>query len=273
MVIIPLYFFFMASWEKQQMSFWPTWQENKLFTLLLAFLFLIATTLGTVSICKGIQEIRVVGFADQSAPTITVSATGKSLVKPDIATTDMTVTKTASTATEAQNVASVAMKTVIDAVKALGVPEEDLTTSNFNTSEVFDYDVSPAVVTGYQSTQSLTVKIRNTDLISSVLDAGPKNGATQVSGIRYSVDDDTSTLDSARKDAIAKAEWQAVAIATSLHARIGRVVNYNESSGGNYPMYSGMMVDSMKAIGSVPPPVEIGQQTTEVTVSITYSLN
>lgn len=263
----------MPSWEKQQSSFWPTWGENKMFTVLVGILLVYGIVWMGLQIQKSFYEVRRVGLSDQSVPTISVSATGKSLVVPDIATTDITVMKTALTAVDAQNAANAAMTAVIDAVKALGIPKEDLTTSNFSTSEVYDYDVSPAKITGYQSTQSVTVKIRKTDLVSAVLDAGPKSGATSVSGIRYSIDDTTSTLDSARKDAVAKAEVQAAAIASSLHARLGKVVSYNESSGGNYPMYYGMMESAIKSAAPVAPPVEVGQQTTEVTVNITYSIN
>ena len=263
----------MPSWEKQQTSFWPTWGENKLFTVSLGILLAYGIVWMNMEIRKTFHEVERIGLSDQSAPTITVSATGKSLVVPDVATTDITVMKTALTAVDAQNAASTAMTAVIGAVKALGIPKEDLTTSNFNTSEVYDYDVSPAKITGYQSTQSLTVKIRKTELVSAVLDAGPKSGATSVSGIRYSIDDTTSTLDSARTDAVAKAEVQAVAIASSLHARLGKVVSYNESSGGNYPMYYGMMDSATKSAAPVAPPVEVGQQTTEVTVNITYAIN
>ena len=50
-------------------------------------------------------------------------------------------------------------------------------------------------------------------------------------------------------------------------------MNYSESTGGNYPILYGMMADSAKEVGSVPPTVEIGEQDVELTVYITYSLN
>jgi uncharacterized protein YggE len=225
-----------------------------------------------VQIKKSLYETARVGFADNAAPTITVSATGKASIAPDIATTDIAVTKTGSTAEAAQSAASKAMTTVLAAIKALGIADADIQTSSFNTSEVYDYDQSPAVVTGYQSSQTLTVKIRDTEKIASVLDAGPKNGATSVSSIRYSIDDESAVLASARNEAITKAEAQARTIAKSLGERLGDVVNYSESSGGSYPMMYGIMADSAKSMESVPPPIAVGEQETQMTVYITYSL-
>lgn len=263
----------MASWEKDGSSFWPSWHENKLFTVLLAILMVYGIVWAGAGIKKTMREYSHVGYSDLSAPTISVSASGKASAVPDIATTDVTVTKTGTTATEAQNAASTAMTTVLGAIKALGIADADVQTSSFDTSAVYDYDVSPAVVTGYQSTQTLTVKIRNTDLISNVLDAGPKNGATSVSSIRYEVDDETATIAEARDEAIAKAKVQAASIAKSMGGRLGRVVSYTESQGGSPMPYYGILSSGMKAADSVAPSVEVGSQEIEMTVSITYALN
>ena len=263
----------MASWEKESSSFWPTWHENKLFTVLLAILIVYSIVWVGAQMKKTMREYSHVGYSDLAAPTISVSASGTASVVPDIATTDVTVTKTGSTAAEAQSAASATMTTVLAAIKALGIADADIQTSSFNTSEVYDYDVSPAKITGYQSSQTLTVKIRNTDLISSVLDAGPKNGATSISSIRYEVDDETATINEARDEAIAKAKAQAKSIAASVGGRLGRGVSYNESQGGSVVSYYGMMADGLKAAESIAPPVEVGSQDIEMTVSITYALN
>ncbi len=262
----------MASWENNRGGFWPTWQENKLFTVLFALLMIALIFLAGTSAKKALREMMHVGYSDQAASTIVVSATGSADVTPDIATTEVTVTKQGATAAEAQNSASDAMNTVIVDIKLLNISEEDLRTSSFSTTEVYDYDVSPARLAGYQSTQTLTVKIRDTDLTASVLDTATKSGATSVSGIHYEVDDETSTIAKARNEAIADAKAQASAIAKSVGARLGRVVSYSENrNGGGYPMYYGM-AESVKAMDSVISNVEVGQNTIEMTVYLTYSL-
>ena len=261
----------MASWEKQSTSIWPSWEENKMFTVLLGIMMVYGIIWMGISIKTAMQENRHVGLSDLPAPTIAVSATGTATAAPDIATVDVTVTKQSSTATAAQDLASSAMTTVVSAMKDLGISADDLQTSSFTTTEVYDYDQSPAKITGYESTQTLTVKIRDTSLVASVLDAGPTNGATSVSSLRYEIDDATDVQQQARVDAMEKAKKQALEIADAMGVRLGRVASYSESSGGGYPMYLSATADSAKATGIVPP-IETGTQDVDITVYVTYSL-
>ncbi len=261
----------MASWEKNSCGIWPTWSENKLFTVLLAIFLVYSTVWVGAQIKKTMHESSRVGYSDLSAPTIVVSATGKASAVPDIATVDMTVSKTETSSAKAQNEASASMKSLQDAMIALGIPEADLKTSSFSLTQVYDYDVSPAVVTGYSSSESLTVKIRNTDLISSVLDAGPKNGATTVSDLRYDIDDMSVVNQAARVDAMAKVQDDAANIAKAMGGRVGRVVSYSENTVGSVPMYYGMMDSATKAADTIAPPVQTGTQDVELTVYVTYS--
>jgi uncharacterized protein len=241
-----------------------------MFTVLLGILMVYGIVWMGVNIKTAIKESHTVGFSELAAPTISVSATGKASVAPDIATVDVTVERTASTAAAAQSDASGAMTTVINAMKDLDIASADLKTSSFSTSEVYDYDVSPAAVTGYRSSQTLTVKIRNTEMIEEVIDAGPVNGATSVSSLRYEVDDETEVQQDARVEAMADAKEQAKQIAEAMGARLGRVVSYSESSGGNYPMYYGIAeaADSLSAKSTI----EVGTEDVEITVYVTYSL-
>ena len=243
-----------------------------MFTVLLGILMVYGIIWMGITIKTAMQESRTVGFTELSAPTISVSATGKASAVPDIATIDITVTKTAAATIDAQDNASIAMTAVIDAVKKLGILEEDMKTSSFTTSETYDYDQTPPAVTGFESSQTLTVKIRNTDLISSVLDVGPANGATSVSSLRYEIDDETAVQQEARIEAMTNAKKQAKEIASAMGARLGRAVSYSESTGGSYPMFYGMAESALKSDIAVAAPVETGTQDIELTVFVTYSL-
>jgi uncharacterized protein YggE len=261
----------MASWDKNSTSIWPSWQENKMFTVLLGILMTYGIVWMGVNIKSSMKELQTIGFSELAAPTISVTATGTSSVVPDIATVDLTVERSASTAAEAQADASEAMAAVIDAMKNLGIESADLQTAAFSTSEVYDYDVSPAVMTGYRSSQTLSVNIRDTERIEQVLDAGPAHGATTVSSLRYEIDDETLVQQEARIEAMADAAEQAKQIARAMGARLGRVVSYSESSGGNYPVYYGMAEAAMDAAGRKTT-VEVGEEDVSLTVYVTYSL-
>ncbi len=260
----------MASWEKNSTSIWPSWQDNKMFTVLLGILMVYGIVWMGVNIKTAMKEALTVGFSELAAPTISVSATGEVSVVPDIATVDFTVKLTASTTEAAQSEASTAMNAVIAAMKALGIADEDLKTSSFATSEVYDRDVSPAVVTGYRASQTLTVKIRDTERIAEVLDAGPANGATSVSSLRYEVEDEMQARQDARVEAMANAKKQAKQIAAAMGVRLGRVVSYSEGPDGSIPMYYESL-DAMKVEES-DAAVEVGTEEVRMTVYVTYSL-
>ncbi|HCC83331.1 TPA: hypothetical protein DEP96_00615 [Candidatus Uhrbacteria bacterium] len=262
--------FFMAL--EKQTSFWPEWRSNKLFTLLLAIALVYGIVWLFVQIEKTFVEIDQVGVADQMPATITVTGEGKASQVPDEAEVDLSITSTGATSNEAQDTNSTAMNALLAKMKSLGIVAADLQTSQYNLSQTYDYDVSPAKVIGYQVTQSLTVTMRDTSLADKVLAAAGDLGVTNIGNVALTVSDTTKVVSDARQLAITKAQVQAASIASAMGQRIGSVVSYNESTGGSpYPYYSGMMAD--KAMGGAPSPeIAVGSNESVVNVTITYSL-
>jgi hypothetical protein len=163
------------------------------------------------------------------------------------------------------------MNAVISGMQSLGIAEADLKTSNYNLSPRYDYDVSPATIAGYEASQRLTVKVRNTDIVGSVLAKAGDLGATAVGSLRFEVDDETAALQVARQDAIAKAYAQAADIAQAMGVNLNGVVSYSESTGGApnpYPSYAESLQDA-----SAVPVVEGGSTEIMVTVSMTYAID
>ncbi len=258
---------------EKQTSFWPEWRSNKLFTLLLAIALVYGIVWLFVQIEKTFVEIDQVGVADQAPATITVMGEGKASQVPDEAKVDLSITSTGATSNEAQDANSVAMNALLAKMKSLGLADADLQTSQYNLSQTYDYNVSPAKVTGYQATQSLTVTMHDTSLADKVLTAAGDLGVTNIGNVALTVSDTTKVTSDARQLAITKAQVQAASIANALGKKVGTVVSYNESTGGSpYPFYNvGMMAD--KAVGGGPSPeIAVGSNESVVDVTITYSL-
>ncbi len=258
--------------NNQQGSFWPEWTGNKLFTVLLAILMVYGIVWLCLQIEKTNAQIEQIGVADQSPATITVSGEGKATAVPDKAQVDLSITTTASTSNAAQDDNSTKMNALLAELKKLGLADADLKTSQYDVSQTYDYNVSPAKVTGYQSSQTVTVTMHDTSLADKVLALAGDLGVTNISNVDLTVSDDTKVTSEARQAAINKAKAQALVIANSLGAQLGAVVNYNESTGSTpYPMYAGMAVD--KSVGSAPlPQIQEGTNESTIDVSITYSL-
>lgn len=253
-------------------GFWPRWEDNKLFTVIFAILLVYGIVLVGALIRESMIKTSLIGVADRPASTITVTAMDKALVTPDVATVDIGVTTDSATATKAQSDNSTKANAILAAVKAVGVAEADIQTSSFNVYPQYDYNQSPAKIVGYEASETITVKIRDQALTSTVLQKAGDAGATNIGSLQFTVDDQSAAEAEARKKAIAKAYEQALAIAGDMGARLGSVVSYSENSGGSVPP---MMYDRLSAGmggGSTAPDISVGQNEIDMTVYIEYSI-
>jgi uncharacterized protein YggE len=252
-------------------GFWPHWGENKLFALLLAILMVYLIVLTLAHVQKTLREAKLVGVAERQPSTISVSATETASAVPDIATVDVGSTVIAPSAGSAQEQNTERMNKILEAMKVLGIEDKDLKTSSYDVYPQYDYSTGgPAKITGYQASQTLTVKIRESAKVSTVLDKAQELGATNIGSLRFEVDDNTSAEEEARKKAIEKAYAQALEIADAMGAHLGPVVSYSEYAGGGNPMpymYDAVKLES--AAGSAPA-IAPGENETSMTVNINY---
>lgn len=255
-------------------SFWPQWSEQPIFTVLLTLLLAAGVVWLGAEAYRALQESSRVGYGEQMAPSISVSAEASAVAKNDIATVDIGVTKTASAASDAQTEAIDAMNALTVAMKDLGIVADDLQTSSYNVYPQYDYERSPAVIVGYEASQTLTVKIRESELVNTVLSKAGELGATNIGSLRFEADDDTAALNAARTEAIAKARAQAEATAEAMGATLGDIVSYSESVGGSeYPYYRSYLEVSDRAVGAAVPDIQMGQSEVQIYVYLNYAIN
>lgn len=252
---------------------WPVWHENKPYALaillVLAFLvvFLMAKTGETI------RRTKEIGKAVPYEHQITVDGVGKVSGVPDIATVSMGIDTKGDTVAVAQQQNTDAMNALIAAVVALDVSKDDIQTSNYNVYEntVYDPDSGETSSDGWTVSQSLSIKVRDTSKISAVLDAAGKNGATNIYGPNFTIDDTSNLKNEAREEAIADATEKAEVLSETLGVRLERVVGYSEWSDSGYPMpyYSADLAAGMGGAS-----IEVLPGTDEVTlnVSITFKL-
>jgi hypothetical protein len=207
-----------------------------------------------------------VGFADRPAPSISVTATATTTLASDIATIDLGITNSALTASVAQDDNTTKVNAMLAGLRELGVEDKDIKTSTYTVYPQYDYNQSPAVVVGYEASQSVTVRIRNKDLVNSVLEKAGDLGATNIGSLRYEADDKTLAEAEAREKAISRAYEQGLTIADAMGARLGDVVSYAESDN---PSYYGYAYDSA---GSATPDIQPGEEEVVMTVYIDFAI-
>jgi uncharacterized protein YggE len=217
--------------------------------------------------------------------TITVNGDGQAMVAPDVSRVSFSVQNTAPTTADAQAATTKQANAAIAFIKGQGIADKDVKTLSYNISPQYSYPTpcgpgqmcpaysGTAKITGYQVSETIQVTIRDLSAVGAVLGGLGKLSVQNVNGPDLTLDNPTAGYDAARADAITKAKEHAMLLADQLGVRLGKIVNFSESSGGNqYPVYAtGMM--SAKADATAPSPsVPTGENTYTASVSITYEI-
>ena len=169
----------------------------------------------------------------EGPPTISVTGEGVVEAAPDIATISLGVTTEAPTAAEAMAANSAALAAVLDRLRAAGVEDRDLQTSNLTLNPNWvGYDSGKApTISGYTASNMLTVRVRALASLGTVLDSAITDGANTLNGVTFGVAEPRPALDEARKKAVADAIARATLLAAAAGAKLGPVMSIMESSG------------------------------------------
>ncbi len=203
--------------------------------------------------------------------TFDVTGEGKISVKPDIASVSLGIRTQVQTVKGVQDQINSTINKVSAAIKELGVDTGDIQTTNYSIYPDYDYSGSSQRIKGYSASTNLSIKVRDTDKVNSVIDAATSNGANEVLGISFEVDDETKAENEAREKAVADAKRKAQDAAKIAGFRLGRIINYSENFGDvprPIPLSMGVQ---LKAQGT-PTQVEPGSSEITVTVTLSYEI-
>lgn len=209
-------------------------------------------------------------------PSITVSGLGRATTRPDMAEINIGVTSQAPTAGAAVTANNAAMTALLATLKAQGVDDKDILTSNFSVSPEYRGDESganrPPKIVSYRVDNSAQVKVRNLPTLGPVLDAVVRSGANNINGISFKVAQPEPILDTARTSAVGDARRKAEIYANAAGVKVGRVLYITESAGiVPPPMPKMYAAEAMQRDSSVP--IAAGEQTMEATVTVIFALD
>ena len=209
----------------------------------------------------------------QPATTLSVSASGEVSRAPDMATITAGVQTEADTASAAMSQNANSMDGVYQALRAAGVAERDMQTSNLSLQPRYDYsqnDGSPPRVVGYTASNQLTVTVRDLENLGRNMDAIVQQGGNTISGLSFGLDDPSEAKDEARRKAVEKAVQRANLYADATGYRVARIVTINESSYDSQPPMPMMAMREQSAQADTQ--VSGGEVGYSVTVDITFEL-
>jgi uncharacterized protein YggE len=283
-----------------------TLEENKkrMFRVLMIFV-LVLSIFYVVKIYSELKKDSMLGESTTPA-TISFSGHGEVTAVPDIASVYFTISKDAGTVKDAQAGVAVIEKNALDVLKAKGVADKDIQTANASFYPKYQYrqavcpptpvqplnagtgtaspnyivnPINPIycpsgkqVLVGYTASESITVKVRNTDTVGDIMQSLGTTGVTNLNGPDFTIDNPDALQVQAREKAIAEAKTKAETLANDLGVHLGKIASFNES-GGNPIMYAKADSYSMGAVPSAAPAViPKGQNTITSDVTITYEI-
>lgn len=230
-----------------------------------------ALAAGVIATSAQAAEVQIAS----QGPVVELSVSETVDAKPDIVEIGAGVSSQASTAVEAMRINAREMTAVIERLEALGIDKDDIQTTGINLGAQYDYDQSEQrqVFRGYQASNRVSVTLRDVKRAGEVLDALVAAGATDISGPRFSLDDDTQARAQARKAAFAKARTQAEEYARWSGYTGVRLLEVGESIMTNRPIAyaESDMRQSIKA-SAAPTPVEPGLVGTMVSLTVKYEM-
>lgn len=234
-----------------------------------------------------LSEFRSYNMMDRGISSITVTGHAEVKATPDIANIYFNINSTSKTVKDAQAKVAEIEKKAIDVLKTNKVDEKDIKTENASFNPKYDYvrSICPQstgmmtvydcggkqVLVGYEATESITVKVRNVDDVSKIMQELGSTGVSNLSGPNFAIDDEDILKAQAKKEAIDDAKEKAIVLAKELGVRLGKPTGFSESA--YYPMYDSKAYISAAAV-SAPTRAELprGQNTVSSDVNITYEI-
>jgi uncharacterized protein YggE len=203
---------------------------------------------------------------------ISVSGTGEVTGTPDTVTVDFGVNVLGATVAEASSKAAAAAEAVIGVFTGHDIERGDITTTNYSIWPEYDWRDNSQRLVGYRVNNTVRVKIREVASTGDVLDAAIAAGGdvVTVSGLSFSIDDDSELVKQAREaawqDALAKAQQLAVLSGQTL----GRAISINETVTGYQPpiVYEALARDEG---GAAKTPIEPGSSSVTISLQIQFA--
>jgi hypothetical protein len=209
-------------------------------------------------------------------PVIVVSGEADSAVKPDMAIVSLGVSKLEKTAGEALDANNEAMAAVLKALRDEGIADKDLQTSGFSIQPQYSYPDNndggqkPPVLSGYQVTNMVTVRLRDLAKLGALLDKTVTLGVNQGGDIRFTNENPEKTIEEARKAAVKAAVAKARTLAEAAGVKLGKVLEITENT--NPPEPQPLRMQMAKASEDAVP-IATGENSYSVSVNVTFAID
>lgn len=215
------------------------------------------------------QQPVPVPAAPVAVPSIVTSATAEARVTPDRALLEIGVQTRGTTAAAAAAENARRQRAIIDTLKALGIPNELISTSNFSVYPEMRQDPRNEQVqriTGYNVNNTVRVEVRRIDQVGPIIDAVIAQGANVLNSLSFFASNTDDARRKAMAEAVARARLDAETLARAGGGSLGQLLELSDFNQGPRPVYGGMMMARAQMADAAPTPISPGEQQLQVTV-------
>lgn len=188
---------------------------------------------------------------DSNETLLSVSATGDAETRPDEAFFQVGVENFGSTGKAASDANAQNIAKVVAALKAAGVPEEDIQTRTVGIQRITWGDRKGS----YQANNIVAVTVRDIENADAAVTAASEAGANVMSGPDLRMSDPEAAANTAYGKAFRAARARAEAYADAADMEISRVLTIRDAGGSQGNRY---------IPGAPPPPVSVSMRNTAV---------
>lgn len=213
-------------------------------------------------------QSQAINATSEPIPQITVVGRGETRISPDRANIQISVQTRAATAAAAGAANATRQRAVFEALRKLGMAEDQLSTANYNVypEQRYEPNKNPVII-GYVATNSINAEVRDLTKVGAVIDAALGAGANLISSLNFFASNVQQARQTAITEAVRVARAEAEVGAKAAQGQLGGLLELTIGAYYAPPPRSVMMMAKADAAQASETPVQPGLET--VTVEVT----
>jgi uncharacterized protein YggE len=208
----------------------------------------------------------------RASPSIRVTGEATVTAKPDQAQIDIGVVTEAKNAQDAAADNAEKFEAVLGELRKVLGPGADIKSVSYTLTPMHHYpkEGGSPTITGYSATNVVQVKTNDLTLVGKIVDTAAQSSANRIQNLQFTLRDTQAVYAQALREAVARGQAKAEAIASALGAKIARVLSVDEGGPAPRPLYAEPM--RARAAASAQTPVEPGTLEVRTMVTLTVEI-
>ncbi len=214
--------------------------------------------------------------AASGGASITVHGTGIASGPPDLLTIIMSVNTTAPSASAALAENDSKASLLITSLGHDGVPSRDVQTTGLSIQPQYDYNNSPATISGFNVTHTLTIRLRNLSTAGAVIGTAAASIGNSISleSMGFSLSNQNAIASTARQSAVRQAISYARAMASASGRKLGAMCSATDvtppATNSRQPTFQALN-DAAGRAAATAVPLQGGTERVTATVTMTFA--